>query len=114
MFLPRGDTTLSGLDPWETLGIAPGASKTEIRRAYRRLARRYHPDLNPDDPEAAERFKAVQSAYEVLTERLSRREQRSQASPAGDEPPRYPISADEDPFLGILASYIRRRRGGSE
>ena len=105
---------MNGLDPWETLGIAPGASKAEIRRAYRRLARRYHPDLNPDDPGAAERFKEVQSAYETLTERPSRRERRSQASPADDEPRRYPISADEDPFLGVLAAYFRRRRGGGE
>ena len=105
---------MSGLDPWGTLGIAPGASKIEIRCAYRHLARRYHPDLNPDDAEAAERFKEVQSAYETLTERPSRREPQSQAFPAHDEPRRHPPSADEDPFLGVLAAYIRRRRGGSE
>ena len=94
---------MASLDPWETLGVAPGASKAKIRRAYRRLAQRYHPDLNPGDPEAEERFKEVQAAYEALTKRSSRR-----------EPRRQPSSADEDPFLSIFAAYIRRRRGGNQ
>lgn len=53
-------------DYYEVLGISKDAGEDEIRKAYRRMARRYHPDVNRDDPQAAERFKEVQEAYEVL------------------------------------------------
>lgn len=53
-------------DYYETLGIKRNASAEEIRKAYRRLARKYHPDLNPGDKAAEERFKQIQEAYDVL------------------------------------------------
>jgi len=53
-------------DLYVTLGIEPAASPDEIRVAYRRAARASHPDLHPGDASAAERFKRVQVAYEVL------------------------------------------------
>jgi len=53
-------------DPYSILGLPPDATKSQIRRAYRRLAMRFHPDRNPDYPEAEERFKHVQWAYENL------------------------------------------------
>ena len=55
------------MDPHALLGLEPGASSDDIKRAWRRLARQHHPDLNPDDPDAAARFLAVQEAYEALT-----------------------------------------------
>ena len=54
------------MDLYEVLGIRPGATAVEIRRAYQKRARQLHPDLNPGDPVAAERFRAVSLALEVL------------------------------------------------
>ena len=53
-------------DYYDVLGVAPDASEKDIKRAYRRLARQYHPDANPGDPQAEERFKAISAAYDVL------------------------------------------------
>jgi molecular chaperone DnaJ len=53
-------------DYYEVLGVAPDAGEKDIKRAYRRLARQYHPDANPGDPQAEDRFKAISAAYDVL------------------------------------------------
>ena len=54
-------------DPFTTLGISYDATLVEARQAYRRLALAHHPDLNPGDPTAPERFKAVLRAYRALS-----------------------------------------------
>jgi molecular chaperone DnaJ len=54
------------LDPHEVLGVARGASHDALHRAFRRAVRRHHPDLNPTDPAAAERLRAVVFAYQTL------------------------------------------------
>lgn len=56
------------MDLYELLGIARGASLIEIKRSYRRLARRYHPDINPGDNAAEARFKEITHAYETLSD----------------------------------------------
>jgi len=53
-------------DFYKTLSVARGASQDEIQKAYRNLARKYHPDLNQDDPKAKEKFQKLQAAFEVL------------------------------------------------
>ncbi len=58
---------------YETLGVSRSASGKEIRSAYRKLARRYHPDVNPNDTGAEERFKEIQSAYDVLSDEDTRK-----------------------------------------
>ena len=60
-------------DYYEALGLKRGSNADEIRKAYRRLARRYHPDLNPGDRSAEERFKAISKAYDVLGDAKKRK-----------------------------------------
>ena len=55
-------------DYYEVLGLQKGATEEEIKKAYRKLAVKYHPDRNPDDKEAAEKFREATEAYEVLSD----------------------------------------------
>ncbi|MFH1175895.1 MAG: DnaJ C-terminal domain-containing protein [Acidobacteriota bacterium] len=61
-------------DLYEVLGVGRDASNEEIKKAYRKLARRFHPDVNPGRPEAAKRFREVQEAYNVLGDERKRRQ----------------------------------------
>ena len=53
-------------DPYKVLGVSPDASDEEIKKAYRKLAKKYHPDLNPGDEEAAKKMQEVNAAYEQI------------------------------------------------
>lgn len=59
-------------DYYDVLGVSKDASDAEIKSAFRKLAKKYHPDLNKDDPSAAEKFKEAQEAYEVLSDEQKR------------------------------------------
>jgi len=76
--------------PYEVLGIKPDASPDEIQKAYRKLAKELHPDLNPGKPEAEARFKTVTAAYGLLSDADKRaRYDRGEIDESGAERPRY-------------------------
>ena len=54
------------INPYEVLGINQGGTKDEIKSAYRKMAKKHHPDLHPDDPKTAEKMNEVNQAYDML------------------------------------------------
>jgi DnaJ-class molecular chaperone len=91
-------------DPYETLGVARTATAEDIRKAYRKLAKKLHPDLNPGDRSAEARFKEVSAAYDLLSDAEKRRRfDAGEIDAEGQERPRGPFfrdhaTADAGPF----------------
>ncbi len=77
-------------DPYAVLGVAKDASEEEIRRVYKRLAKEFHPDLNPGKPEAEERFKEISAAFGLLGDAEKRaRYDRGEIDASGAEMPQH-------------------------
>src|SRR5580704_11923065 len=107
------------MDFYVILGVERGAALGDIKRAYKRLARRYHPDINPGDRMAAAQFRQIAEAYETLSDPDRRRQydSRGHASPA--EPPTYgfegfdfseSVSGASAPTFGDLFADVIRQR----
>lgn len=92
-------------DPYEILGVSRTASADEIKRKYRRLAKRYHPDRNPGDKSAEASFKEIQAAYEVLGD-ADRRAQFDQFG-AGGPTPNFGAwgGGGQNPFQGVNVDF---------
>ena len=120
-------------DYYKILGVNRTASERDIKIAYRRLARRYHPDLNPNNPRAEEILKAINEAHEVLGDRVQRRQYDAQwadtlyttstaphghATPATNDAPRpsahtsAKTASDPDPFFYVRSYPMSRQYDG--
>ncbi len=93
-------------DYYARLQVSPDASHAEIKAAFRRLARRYHPDLNPNDPDALEKFRALQEAYEVLIDQVQR--QRYDRTGTTEYDGTRPQTAHDFYLRGIQQTLARR------
>ena len=72
---------------YKRLGVAPTATDIEIKKAYRKLAKKLHPDLNPDDPQAEAKFKEINEAYETLSDPDKRKSYDAAQQPTRQEQP---------------------------
>ncbi len=95
-------------DPYSVLGVAKGADSAAIKSAYRKLAKKYHPDQNPDDPKAKERFAEVSSAYDIVGD-----DEKRQAFDRGEiDADGNPTMAGFNPFGGAAGAGRTRAQGG--
>lgn len=114
---------MSTRDYYETLGVSRSADEKEIKKAFRKLAKQYHPDANPNDPSAEQKFKEINEAYEVLSDDDKRRaydrfgHNYRNFTGAGNPYSGNPADAGETPFGDIFDSIFgggmsgRGRRG---
>jgi molecular chaperone DnaJ len=95
------------MDPYKVLGVSPDASDEEIKRAYRSLAKKYHPDLNPGDPVAAKKMQEVNAAYDQI-KNPGKSQRPGQGGYGGSYGP-FGGYGNYDPFGG----YRQQAQGGS-
>lgn len=107
---------------YRLLGLSRGASLEDIKLSYRRLARKYHPDLNQDDPTAADKFRLIQQAYQILKDveaglidrqasYPSQRQPQSttRSSPSSEESPKVKVEVKPDPKSEFKSKDVRQQ-----
>lgn len=99
-------------DHYQTLNLSPNATLAEIKQAFRQLARRFHPDLHPGDPQAAEKFRQIRQSYEILANETQRRQyDRARQQQAA---PKQTISPQVYYVRGVEKSLIKDYAGAIE
>lgn len=93
-------------DPYETLGLHQGASEEEVKKAYKNLAKKYHPDVTGNDPEAAKKMQEINSAYDAIINHKSGGYGYSSSSSYSHSSYSYQSSDDESNEMKAAASYI--------
>ena len=96
-------------DPYRTLGVTNDSTDAEIKRAYRKLARQYHPDRNPNDTASEERFKSIQNAYDLIGSSEARREwdqQRRMENMFGGERDSLDLGQVSISVISFLSSWV--------
>ena len=107
--MPRQQT------PYEILGVERDADQATIKKAFRKAAKRWHPDKNPGDPDAARRFKEVAAAYAVLSDKAKRRDYDRGDRPGSGRHPAWPpdfetmVDSMEDLFGDFLKELFEPR-----
>jgi len=100
-------------DYYKILGIDEDASQTEVKKAYRSMARRLHPDANQDDPDASKKFLLIKEAFDVLSDPL-KRDEYDYAPSSNDPPPPEDYSnfnrLSRCPYCGAALNFARTPR----
>jgi len=106
-------------DPYKLLGVPKTASDAEIRKAYRALAKKYHPDVNKDKPQMAEKFKEISAAYSLLSDKdMKKRYDSGQVDGSGQQ--QNPFAGGRSPFgtgfggMGGMGGGRRGQMGGGD
>lgn len=97
-------------DPYKVLGLEPGASDEEVKKAYRRLAKKYHPDANPGDEAAAKKMQEINAAYE----QIKNPQKAAENSQGGGYGGQGGYGGYRDPFEDIFSQWQRQQRREQE
>ena len=94
-------------NPYKVLGLEDGASADEIKKAYRLMAKKYHPDLNPDDPQIHEKMNEVNEAYDMLTNPSKYAARQAQEAATQEDNSDYEVVAEKQPAVSAGAKIPR-------
>ena len=97
-------------DPYQILGVSKGASQADVKSAFRKLAKKYHPDQNADNPKAKEKFSQINQAYEIVGD-ADKRKQFDAGAIDGEGKEKFQGHGGGDPFGDMFGSRGQRGQG---